>query len=93
MEWEKLLVARNVKNFCRNIEFSKCVMVYLRHDLVGKDGVRMIKSLETLGAVHTHTHTQIVFSKQFCFLACNFLVAGVVFCAHNLIEFISKLAF
>ena len=68
-------------------------MVCLKHDLVGKDGVRMIKKLETLGAVHTHTHTDSFLTNGFCFFACNFLAAGVDFCAQNLIEFISKLAF
>ena len=46
----------------------------------------MIKSLETIVAVHTHTHTIHLFKNVFCFYACNFGVAGLVLCAQNLIE-------
>lgn len=53
----------------------------------------MKKHLVTVGAVHTHTHTDSFLANGFCFLACNFLVAGVDFCAQNLIEFIGELAF
>ena len=45
------------------------------------------------GCTHTHTHTDSFLANGFCFLACNFLVAGVDFCAQNLIEFIGELAF
>ena len=41
---------------------------------------------------HTHTHKYFLVII-FCFLTCNFLVAGVDFCTQNLIEFIGRLAF
>ena len=54
-----------------------------------------MKSLVTLGAVHTHTHThtECWLKNDFCFLTCKVHFAGVDFCTQNLIKFIGKLAF
>ena len=46
----------------------------------------MTKSLVTLGAVHTHTHTECWLKNDFCFYVCNFGVAGLVLCVQNLIR-------
>ena len=56
--------------------------------MVRNGGVRMKKRLVTVEAVHTHTHTHTdaLLKNEVCFLACKVFVAGVVFCAQNLIR-------
>ena len=46
----------------------------------------MKNGLVTVGAVHTHTHTDASLKNRFVNGACNLFVAGVVFCTQNLIR-------
>ena len=42
--------------------------------------------LVTVGAVHTHTHTDALLKNKIIVLTCNVIIAGVVFCTQNLIR-------
>ena len=46
----------------------------------------MIYNLVTVGAVHTHTHTDTLLKKCLCIWAYNRFVVGVFFCTQNLIR-------
>ena len=45
----------------------------------------IIRSLVTVGAVHTHTHTDTSLKNEIMPMACKCFFAGFVFCTQNLI--------
>ena len=46
----------------------------------------MKNNLVTVGAVYTHTHTDVLLKKGFVHFAYNRFVVGVFFCTQNLIR-------
>ena len=46
----------------------------------------MKNSLVTVGAVHTHTHTDILLKNKIMSVACKRFVTSLIFCAPNLIR-------
>ena len=46
----------------------------------------IIHSLVTVGAVHTHTHTDTSLKNEIMLVACKCFFTGSIFCAQNLIR-------